>query len=283
MLKPTWKGRISFGLVNIPVTLYPIERRRDLSFHLLDVRDASRVRYRRVSEATGKEVPWDKIVKGYAYDPGNYVVLDDAELKRAAPEMTRRIEIEQFVELKAIDVTYLEKPYVLVPDQGGEKGYVLLREAMAAAGRVGIAQVVIRSRGGLAALMPHGEALLLELLRFHEELQPLDEYDLPRRDDPRLKPAKKELELATQLIDGMAGPWRADAYRDDYRAAVLKLIERRLKSKGTATPPEVDDADDARAPPTVNFMEVLRRSLKAKNGRRSPRAKRPRKAGRRAG
>lgn len=267
--KPTWKGTISFGLVNVPVTLFPIEQHNEIGFHLLDSRDASRVRYQRVNESTGQEVPWDKIVKGYEHADGNYIVLSDDELKSAAPEMNKRIEIEQFVDLKDIEPTYFEKPYVLVPEKGGEKGYVLLRDAMATSERVGIARVVIRSRGYLAALMPHGDALLLELLRFHDELQPIEDYDLPKRKDPHHKVAKKELDLAVQLIDGMASRFEPEGFHDDYRDALSKLIETRIKSGKSVAGPETEEAE-VEAPATVNFMDVLKRSLKSKPRRPGP-------------
>src|SRR5687768_6241532 len=165
MARPIWKGHISFGLVNVPVTLYSGEQRADLSFRLLDSRNAARIRYERVNEETGEEVPWDKIIKGYEYDNGNYVLLSDEEIENASPELTRTIEIEQFVDMQDIDVRYFDKPYVLVPDKKGEKGYVLLREAIREAGKAGIAKVVIRARQYLAALIAQGDALVLQLLR----------------------------------------------------------------------------------------------------------------------
>src|SRR5688572_16743355 len=169
MARPVWKGHISFGLVNVPIVLYSAERRADLSFQLIDSKNAARIRYERVNEETGEEVPWDKIVKGFEYEQGSYVLLSDEEIETASVEMTRTIEIEQFVDLEQIDVRYFDRPYVLVPDKNGQKGYVLLREAIAESGRAGIATVVIRSRQYLAALLASGDALLLELLRFAQE------------------------------------------------------------------------------------------------------------------
>src|SRR5918992_1254168 len=158
MARPIWKGHISFGLVNVPVVLYGAERRADLSFRLIDSRNAARIRYERVNEETGEEVPWDKIVKGYEYEDGNYVLLSEGELENASAELTRTIEIEQFVDLDEIDVRYFDRPYILAPDKGGEKGYVLLRKAILEAGKAGIAQVVIRARQYLAAVMVEGNA-----------------------------------------------------------------------------------------------------------------------------
>jgi len=288
MARPTWKGHISFGLVHIPVSLYGVDRRTDVGLHLLDSRDSARVRYERVNEHTGEEVPWDSIVKGYEFRDGEYIVLTDDELQKAAPEMTRRIEIEQFVDLAAINVAMFEKPYVLVPEKGGEKGYALLRDAMEAAGRVGIAQVVIRSRGRLAALIPQGDALMLELLRYRREIRDLSEFDLPSKSDRQAKVNKKELELAEQLIEGMTGTWNPDAFHDAYRDALMKLIERRIKTGETVEGAEPASAADEE-PRTVNFMEMLKASVRktaksrpaAKRSRptRPPRKKRKKKAG----
>src|SRR4051812_24014796 len=157
MSRPIWKGHISFGLVNVPVVLHAAERRLgDLSFRMIDSRNSARVRYERVNEETGEEVPWDKIVKGYEYEDGNYVLMSEEELQNASPELTRSIEIEQFVNLDDIDIRYFDRPYVLVPGSKGEKGYVLLREAIKDSGKAGIAKVVIRARQYLAALISQG-------------------------------------------------------------------------------------------------------------------------------
>jgi DNA end-binding protein Ku len=183
MSRPIWKGHILFGLVNVPVVLNAAERRAgDLSFRMIDSRNSARVRYERVNEETGEEVPWDKIVKGYEYEDGNYVLMTEEELEHASPEMTRTIEIEQFIDLDDIDIRYFDRPYVLMPDKRGEKGYVLLREAIKDASKAGIAKVVIRARQYLAALIAQGDALLLELLRFDQELVNISEFDLPSSD-----------------------------------------------------------------------------------------------------
>jgi DNA end-binding protein Ku len=263
MARPIWKGHISFGLVNVPVTLYGAETRNDISFHLLDSRDSARVRYERINEVTGDEVPWDKIIKGYEYSDGNYVLLKDEELERAQAELTRTIEIEQFVKLEEIDVRYFDKPYYLVPPKGGEKGYALLRESMKATGRVGIARVVIRARGYMAALMPQGDALVLEMLRFYQELRSEKDFEFPKGNRGAHKVTPKELELAKSLIEGMAGDWDPEDYKDEYRGALMKLIQRRIKAGQTEAAPE-EDEDVDEPPPTVNFMEVLKRSVQGK-------------------
>jgi DNA end-binding protein Ku len=260
MSRPIWKGHVSFGLVNVPVVLYAAERRADLSFRLIDSRNSARVRYERVNEETGEEVPWDKIVKGYEYDDGNYVLLSDEELEKASAEMTRTIEIEQFVDLDEIDVRLFDKPYLLAPGNKGEKGYVLLREAIAASGKAGIARVVIRARQHLAALIAEGNALVLELLRFPQELVDLKEFELPGQDLRAHAVQKKEIDLASRLIDGMTAKWSPAKYRDEYRELLLKLIERKIDA-GQTEAIDVEAPEEEPAARTINFMDVLKQSV----------------------
>jgi DNA end-binding protein Ku len=276
MARPIWKGHVTFGLVNVPVVLYSAEQRSDISFRLIDSRNTARIRYERVNEETGEEVPWDKIVKGFEYEQGNYVLLSDEELETASVEMTRTIEIEQFVDLSQIDVRFFDRPYVLVPDKKGEKGYVLLREAIAESGKAGIASVVIRSRQYLAALMPSGDALLLELLRFHQELRDLGDFGLPGHDLRELKVSKKEIELATQLIDGMTTEWDPTEHHDEYREVLMKLIEKKIKSGKTEAVEDVEaDDEEPEEVQTINFMDVLKRSVEGagKKKKAAPRKK----------
>ena len=261
MSRPIWKGHISFGLVNVPVVLHSAERRADLSFRLINSRNSARVRYERTNEETGEEVPWDKIVKGYEYSDGNYVLLSEEELGRATAEMTRTIEIEQFVDLSHIDVRYFERAYVLAPGSKGEKGYVLLREAIADAGKAGIARVVIRSRQYLCALLAQGDALVLEVLRFSQELVDLKTFELPGQDLRKFGVTKQEIALATKLIGGMTAKWDASKFHDEYRDVLMKLVEKKIASGQT----EVIESDEQEAEPavpqTINFMDVLKRSV----------------------
>jgi DNA end-binding protein Ku len=274
MSRPIWKGHITFGLVNVPVILHSCEQRADISFHLIDSRNSARIRYERVNEETGAEVPWDKIVKGYQYEDDNYVLLSDDELEHASIEMTRSIDIEQFVELGQIDVRYFDRPYVLVPDTKGEKGYVLLREAITKTGKAGIAKVVIRARQHLAALMVHENALILELLRFDQELRSLREFDLPSMDLKEFKVNGTEVALATKLIDGMTSRWQAKDFHDEYRAALMKLVESKVK-RGETEAIETEDHEDGPPAGTINFMDVLKRSVSQNS--KSARSKRPAK------
>jgi DNA end-binding protein Ku len=287
MSRPIWKGHISFGLVNVPVVLFGAERRTDLSFRLIDSRNAARIRYERVNEETGEEVPWDKIVKGYEYDDGNYVLLSDEEIESASPEMTRTIEIEQFIDLADIDVRYFDRPYILAPGNKGEKGYVLLREAIADAGKAGIARVVIRARQYLAALIPQGKGLVLELLRYHQELADMNEFDLPSTDLRQHGVTKKEIDLATRLIDGMTMKWDVTKFHDEYRDELMKLVEKKIE-RGQTEAIDVEEAEGEPIPSTLNFMDVLKKSVahaykgrtksaRSAKAKPAPRGRRPRK------
>lgn len=271
MARPIWKGQISFGLVNVPVVLYSAEQRADVSFRLIDSRNSARIRYERVNEETGEEVPWDKIVKGYEYEEGNYVLLSDEELERAAVEMTRTIEIEQFVDLDQIDMRFFDRPYMLVPGKNGEKGYVLLREAIAKSGKAGIASVVIRSRQYLSALVADGDALVLELLRFPQELRDMKEFEFPGQDLRKYKVSKKEVELAEKLIDGMTADWEPETHHDEYRDVLMKLIEKKIRSGQTEAIESDDDVEAPEPPKTINFMDVLKQSVAEKSGSRNGR------------
>jgi DNA end-binding protein Ku len=294
MARPIWKGHISFGLVNVPVVLYSAERRADLSFRMIDSRNAARVRYERVNEETGEEVPWDKIVKGYEYEEGNYVLLSEEELEHASAEMTRTIEIEEFVDLSEIDVRFFDRPYILAPGNKGEKGYVLLREAIEGAGKAGIAKVVIRARQYLAALIPQDDALVLELLRYPQELVTVDEFELPGKNLREYGVQKKEIDLAAKLIEGMTAEWDPTNYHDEYRDVLLNLIQRKVDAGQTEAIEDVE-VDEEPVRQTINFMDVLKKSVAhtsksrstgsrlSSSARSNGRKKKPASRGRRTG
>jgi DNA end-binding protein Ku len=278
MARPVWKGHISFGLVNVPIVLYSGERPSgDIKFQLIDSRNAAKVHYQRVNEETGHEVPWEKVIKGFEYEDGNYVLLSEAELENASPELTRTIEIEQFVDLSEIDVRYFERPYILAPGAQGEKGYVLLRKAIAESGKAGIAQVVIHTRQYLAAVVVEGDALVLELLRYAQELREIDEFDLPSGDLRKHKISHQELELAEKLIEGMSGNWKPEQFEDEYRNALMEMIERKVKSGQTEAVEdfEPEEQEEVEGPASINFMDVLKKSVQhAGKSRRQPTKKR---------
>lgn len=274
MARPIWKGQISFGLVNIPVTLYSAEVRNDLSFRLLDSRDRARVRYERVNEATGEEVPWNQVVRGYEYDDGSYVLVSDEDLKRVAIEATQTVEIEGFVDREDIDLHFYDKPYYLVPGKKGEKGYVLLREALKKTGKVGIARVVIRTRQYLAAVIPMGDGLVLDLLRFAQEIRNLGEFNLPEGKLEDYKISDKELDMAETLISSMSMSWNPEEYHDEYRDALMKWLEERIEAGQleAAAPGEVAEAEPP--PPPINIMELLKKSVQEQKSKRKEARKR---------
>ncbi|WP_092052528.1 non-homologous end joining protein Ku [Planctomicrobium piriforme] len=264
MPRPIWKGQISFGLVNIPITLFSAERRQDLKLHLVDSRNGARVRYNRVNDETGEEVPWDSIVKAFHSEQGD-ILLTEEELEQASAELTKLIEIEQFVELADVQGVYFDKPYYVVPGKGGEKGYVLLREAMQASGKTGIARVVIRSKQYLSALSADGDALVLNLLRFEQDVVPVSEFDVPGQDLKKYKVTAKEVELAKQLVSGMTSKWNPGDYHDDYREALLEVIEGKISSGHLEPVAASSKTGKSATRKTINFMDVLKRSVAQKS------------------
>ena len=264
MARPIWNGTISFGLLNVPVQLYSGERSVDLHFRMLDSRDQSPVRYERVNSETGEEVPWKEIVKGFEYSKGSYVVIDEEQIRKAAPESTETVEIEAFVERDQIDPMYFEKPYYLVPTKKAEKGYVLLREVLAKTGKVGISRVVIRTRQYLAALSPRGDALMLDLMRFPQEIVKADEFTLPTGNSKSYRVTPQEVAMATQLIESMSKKWDPDDYKDEFRAQLRKLIDEQIARQSGRKVRARKSEEAAPAEATTNvvdFMELLKRSL----------------------
>jgi DNA end-binding protein Ku len=285
MARPIWNGTISFGLLNIPAQLYAGERGVDLHFRMLDSRDNSPVRYERVNSETGEEVPWKEIVKGFEYSKGSYVVIDEKEIRKAAPESTEAVEIEAFVRAEEINPMYFEKPYYLVPDKRAEKGYVLLREVLKKTGKVGIARVVIRTRQYLGALMPQGDALVLNLMRFPQELVSADEFTLPSGTAKSYRVTPKEAEMASQLIDSMTAKWQPEDYKDEFRAKLRKIIDEQIarQSGKKVKATKVEEAEPAQASTNVvDFMALLKRSLEKKGHAPAGRAP-PRRAARKTG
>lgn len=273
MTRPIWTGTLSFGLLNVPVSLMTGERKVDLQFRMLDSRNHARVKYERVNAETGEEVPWKDIVKAFEYDKGNYVVLEDDDLKAAAPEGREAVEVESFVDAASIGPEYFEKPYVLVPGKKAEKGYVLLREVLRETGRIGIARVVIRTREYLSAVMPKGDALMLMLLRYPQELVDVSDYKIPEGKPSDFRVSDKELKMAKQLIESMAGEWQPDEYQDEFRDRLQQVIEKRIAAQDTTTAAAPDEEEPPKNATTnvVDFMSLLEQSLKSK--KRTPAAK----------
>lgn len=269
--RPIWSGTLSFGLLNIPVSLMSGEKRTDIHFRMLDARDNTPIRFERVNAETGEEVPWKEIVKAFEYDKGSYVVLQPDDIKSAAPESHNAVEVEAFIDASAIGPRFFEKPYVLVPGKKAEKGYVLLRETLAKTGKIGIARVVIRTREHLAAVMPEGNALVLVMMRYPQEVVDTEEYRIPEGKSADYRITPKELQMAEQLIESMSGDWTPDDYKDEFRARLHDVIEKRMQQQGVVTP-EVDDDEPADATTNVvDFMALLQKSLAGKT--RTPAAK----------
>jgi len=262
MARPIWTGNLSFGLLNVPVSLMSGARSNDLSFRMLDARDRKPIRFERVNADTGEEVPWKEIVKAFEYDKGSYVVIDKSDIAAASPETHESVEIEAFVDSEAIDIRYFEKPYVLVPGKKAEKGYVLLRETLRKSGKIGVARVVIRTREYLSAVMPLGDALVLMMMRYPQELVDPAEYKLPEGNTGDYRISAKELEMATQLVDSMATEWKPDAYRNEFRERLSEIIRKRIKDKGATTQvlEEPATSDDATTN-VVDFVALLQKSL----------------------
>jgi DNA end-binding protein Ku len=257
-----WKGAISFGLVHVPIALYPASQEIGIDFDWLDKRTMDPVGYKRINKRTGKEVEPDDIVKGIKQADGEYVVLSDDEIKEAYPVSTQTIEIETFVSAGEIPFTYLEKPYYLAPLAKAEKVYALLREAMKAAKVIGIARVVMHNKERLAALIPDGDALLLNTIRWADELRPRDEIAFPGDGKGAARPKEGELKMALQLVRNMTGKWKPADYTDKFTSAIHALAAKRVKAGATekVTPLE-DAAAAATASNVVDLAELLKKSL----------------------
>lgn len=234
MPRAIWKGAITFGLVHIPVALYPGSKPNELDLDLLDRRDSAPVGYQRVNKRTGKPVDKENIVKGYEYEKGRYVIVTDEDLRRANVKATQTVEIQAFVHGDEIAPYYFDTPYYLEPGKRGEKGYALLRETLKRTGRVGLATVVIRTRQHLAALMPVGDMLVLNTLRFAAEIRPARALRLPGSTSKGTGVAPKEIHMAARLVDDMTEGWQPERYRDTYRDDLLERIKR--QKQGTRRP-----------------------------------------------
>ncbi|ALA59202.1 Ku protein [Nitrospira moscoviensis] len=266
MPRTLWKGAISFGLVHIPVGLYSAEKRNNFDLTMLDRRAMKPVGFKRYNKETGEDVSWDDIVKGYEYEKDRYVVLTEEDFKRANVEATQTVEILSFVDGKEIAPLYFETPYYLAPDKRGHKGYALLRETLRETGKVGIANVVIRTRQYVAALLPMDDVIVMNTLRYAGEIRAADEFDLPSRDLAAVGVSPREIEMATKLVDGMTEAWQPDRYRDTYHEDLMALIEKRIEAGQTETITEPAEAEEERPArgEVVDLMALLKRSVEEK-------------------
>jgi DNA end-binding protein Ku len=270
MARAIWKGTISFGLVNVPVELFPAAQSHTLSFSMLDKRDFAPVGYKRYNKSTGAEVPWNDIVKGYEYEKDQYVVMSEEDFRRANVQQARSVEIATFVDAQSIPPQYFETPYYLVPGERGQKVYALLRETMRSTGKVGVGQVVIRTAHHLAAVVPVDEALMMITLRYANELRAQKEFNFPPMALKSAGVTPKELDLAKRLIDDMAGPWKPEEFEDTYNEDLLQRIDEKVKRGETKvlTKPEGETAEP-RSAQVIDLMELLKQSID-KTGRAAP-------------
>ncbi len=278
MARAIWSGSVSFGLLNVPVKLYSAVARRSIGLREIRESDGTRIRHRRVAEGTDEEVPYEKIIKAYEISKDRYVPLTKEELEALAPEKSRAIEVLDFVDLEEIDPIYFDSPYYLGPAEGAEKAYSLLTRAMEESGKVAIARFVFRNKEHLAALRPSGDALTLTTMRFADEVVPTSELEdvLPTG---KPKVAKREVEMAEQLIESLTRSFDPGAYRDEYREQLLALIERKAEGKDVLAAPEAETPKPTKAP---DLMAALEESIAAVKGKSDGKPAKPAAKKRRA-
>ena len=267
MARGLWKGAISFGLVSVPVELHSAKKRAaELDMTMLDKRNLAPVGYKRVNKSTGKEVPWNEVVKGYEYKDDKYVVMSAEDFRRANPEAAKTVDILAFVELAEIEPQYFDTPYYLKPEKRGEKAYALLRETLEKAGKAGIASVVIRTKQYLAALVAQDELLVLNTLRYADELKAPSEMEIPKA-----RVTAKELDMAMRLVEDLAAEWHPGKYKDTYRNDLMKRIKEKIKAGETEEITEAEKAPRKRAE-VIDLMTALKKSVEHKPKARKRRA-----------
>jgi DNA end-binding protein Ku len=268
MARAIWSGTISFGLLNVPVRMYSAVARRNIALREIRESDSARIKHRRVAEGTDEEVPYENIVKAYELSPGQYVPLSKDEMAALAPEKTRAIDVQDFVDIEEIDPMYFDSPYYLGPADGAEKAYSLLAAAMENSGKAAIARFVFRNKEHLSAIRPADGVLTLTTMRFHDEVVPPSELDdlLP---DKKPKVAKREREMAEQLIDSLSTDFEPDSYRDEYREQLLALIEQKAEGKEIVAP-EAEAPKATKAPDLMAALEESIAAVKDKGAKKEP-------------
>jgi DNA end-binding protein Ku len=280
MPRALWKGAISFGLVNIPVSLHSAEKRHGLDFTLLDRRNFAPVGYKRVNKETGREVAWDNTVKGYEYQDGSYVALSEEDFKRANVEATQTVDITAFVDAADITPIYFDTPYYLSPGKRGEKGYALLRETLRKSGKAAVANVVIRTRQYVAVLLPMDHMLVLHTLRYADEIRSIEDYELPGD----AKASAREVDMALKLVKEMSEQWKPKKYHDTYRDDLLARIKEKVKAGETeeVTEPDEEKKEPRKSAEVIDLMSLLKRSVEeqgtGKSRKRPARARGSRRA-----
>lgn len=261
MPRSNWRGIISFGLVTIPIILYPSrDREADISFHQIDKRNHARIKYKRINTVTGKEVPWENITRGYEYDKETTIPVPDDVLQKVAGENARTINIENFIAKKEFDFITLDKTYFLTPDHKGkgDKGYVILRQALKESEKIAIARVIISTKEYIAALMPHDDALILCTLSYDTEMRKLSEFDIPDKSLSHYKISKKEIEIANKLISSMTVKWKPEHYVDDYQKKIHQWVEEEVNNKSHPVHKKKKQISSSNV---VDFVALLKKSL----------------------
>lgn len=285
MPRSLWKGAISFGLVHIPVILYSAENRNSFDLTMLDRRNMKPVGFKRYNKETGKEVTWDQIVKGYEYENERYVVLTDEDFRRANIEATQTVDILNFVQADEIAPTAFETPYYLAPDKRGEKGYALLRETLKKTGKVAIATVVIRTRQYIAALIPWNDVIVLNTLRYANELRPSKDLEIPTKSLKAAGVTSRELDMASTLVEEMSDSWKPGQYKDTYHDDLMRLIKKRIKAGQTEVIAAPSDEEEEKKPgkaEVIDLMALLKRSVQQSGKSKRPVHKNERHASRKS-
>lgn len=264
-----WKGAITFGLVHIPVGLHTASVEQGIDFDWLDKRSMDPVGYKRINKKTGKEIDKENIVKGFQYEDGHYVIISPEEIETAYPRTTQTIEIQMFVDASEVPFVYLERPYYVAPINKGHKVYTLLRETLVKTGKIGIAKVVIATKQHLAALVPSGPVLVLNLMRWGDEVKALEGLDLPPEGAKAPKIAPAEMKMAKQLVDDMTGKWKPEDFKDEFKHAVMKLVDKKVKAGKTETVIQPEEDAPEHGAEIIDLTELLQRSLKG-GAKKSP-------------
>lgn len=257
-----WKGAITFGLVHIPVGLHTASVEQGIDFDWLDKRSMDPVGYKRINKRTGREIDKDDIVKGFEYEDGKYVVISPEEIEAVYPRTTQTIEIQRFIDAQELPFLYLERPYYVAPINKGQKVYALLREVLLKTGKVGLAKVVIATKQHLAVLVPSGRAMVLNLLRWGDEVKTLEGLDLPAAGVKGASVSAAEMKMAEQLVDSMSGKWKPEDFKDEFKSAVMKIVQKKVKAGDTETVIEPEEEAPEDSSNVIDLTELLQRSLK---------------------
>jgi len=254
-MKPIWRGVLSFGLIHLPVNLYTGTKQKDLSFRLLHEKDLSPIRYARICTKERKEIPWEEIVKGYELESGDFVVLTEEDFEKANVKMAKSIEILDFCKKEEIPTSYFQKPYLLEPQKGSARAYALLREALERSKKVGVCTFVMRTKEHLGAITAEKDFLVLNQLRFRHELIQNPSLNIPKKG----KVAKREMEMALELIDHLSAPFKPKRYKDEYHDELLGIIEKKSKGKKVRKKGKVPKKTKEE-----DFLKLLKKSIKKK-------------------